>query len=431
MLKKALLLFLSLSLLLPAALAKDDDNPTIAILRFGPHDSYRVIERALVNALPAHGLIKADERVALLERESLSGDRVSVVWGDADFDYASVDLIVEHALDEGADVLVTLSTPVTLVASLLTADMDDPPAIIFSAVYNPFEAGIAQSPCVKPQNITGIETLTPYEDIVPLLLLQNPDIQVIGTVYNSVEISGNEGAKRIVAIAESLGLKVRQTAVTSVPELKPATEALVSAGAEALLIPTDMTTVIGMPIIMQVALEKEIPVFHSVAMAFIDGATVGVGGFIDPAMNSAHMATVISRYLDGSLDIASAGIVTGASMQVNVNLDMAEEQGIHVSEELLVLADFVLTDGAVTNAKSREMLARSGLADAEIEAALDALAYQLLGVGADMALPPAVQAVMEALAAANAIAPQDLLEANRCTPERIAEQQAALDAAEG
>lgn len=427
MLKKALLLVLALGLLLPATLAQDDENPTVAILRFGPHYSYSVIERALIDALPVHGLIKADERAVLLEGKALNGEKLNVIWGDANFDFASANLVVEAAIDAGADVLVTLSTPLTLVATTLTADMDDPPAIIFSAVYQPYEAGIAQSSCIKPDNLTGFETSAPYEDIVPLLLLQNPDLQIIGTVYNSNEISGLVGARDIIAVAESLGIEVEEAAVTNVTELAVATEGLVSAGVEALLIPTDMTTVSGLPVIMQVAIENGIPVFHSVPVSFIDGATVGAGGFIEPTLNSALMAMVIAQYLDGSLDIARAGIILDTRMQVNVNLDMARAQGVEVNEELLAMADFVLRDGLAASSRAQMVLSRFGMSDEEIEIALRALANRLQGLGTDAELTPAVRKVFEAVAAAGAVDHAALLEANRCTPERIAEQQAALE----
>lgn len=223
---------------MPAALAQEGENPTIAILRFGPHVSFGFIKRALVDALPAHGLIKAEEHAMLMAGESVSGENFNLIWGDAGFDFPIVNLIVERAIDAGADVLVKLSTPVRAVATALTAEMANPPAIVFSAVYTPFQAGIAQSTRIKPGNITGIESLTAYEDIVPLLQLQDPDIRVIGTVDNSGEISGVEGAKRIIAIAESLGLRVEEAAVTKAADLAPATEELVAAGAEALLIPT-------------------------------------------------------------------------------------------------------------------------------------------------------------------------------------------------
>ena len=128
------------------------------------------------------------------------------------------------------------STPVTQAAINATLDMDDPPVVIFGSVYNPYAAGIAEAPCVKPAHVSGVESVTLYDEIVPLLLLQNPDIQKVGTVYSSTEASGRLGAQAIVEVAGSLGLAVEQAAVTAISDLAPAAEGLVAKGVEALLI---------------------------------------------------------------------------------------------------------------------------------------------------------------------------------------------------
>ena len=83
---------------------------------------------------------------------------------------------MEQALDEGADVLVTLSTPVTQAAVHVTSEMDSPPAVLFSSVSHPYDAGIADAACLKPAHVTGLQSITPYDDILSLLQTQSAEI---------------------------------------------------------------------------------------------------------------------------------------------------------------------------------------------------------------------------------------------------------------
>ena len=233
----------------------------MAVLRFGPHVSYDLIDDGFLSAILAGGMVSEEEHTILLAGEDLDGEKIRLIWSDAGFNFANTVFIVEQAIDAGADVIVTYSTPVTQAAALVTSEMDEPTPLIFTSVYDPFAAGIARSNCVKPDHVTGVELITPYEDIVPLLLLQDPDIQVIGTLYSSSEASGAEGARRIIEVSSTHGLQVEEAAVAGIAELQLAAEGLVERGVEALVIPADMTTVSALPIIMQVAAENQLPVF--------------------------------------------------------------------------------------------------------------------------------------------------------------------------
>jgi len=105
--------------------------------------------------------------------------------------------MVEDALDQGADVLVTLGTPVTLVAVNTTQDMDEPPPVLFTAVHNPYLAGIADASCIKPAHVTVSEIETSYEYVFDALRKQDPALNVIGTIYDTAAASGEYGVDRI------------------------------------------------------------------------------------------------------------------------------------------------------------------------------------------------------------------------------------------
>ena len=426
---KTLLAALTLLLALPfSGAAQDDDKPTIALLRFGPHLSYSLVDEGLLDGLLSAGLVSQAERETLKANQDLDGESVNIIWNDASFDFANASLIVEQAIDAGADVLIVYSTPVTLASVSVTAEMDDPPGVFFAAVYDPVAAGIAQASCIKPKHVTGIESVTRYDDIVPLLLLQNPDTKLIGTLYNAAETSGAAGAAQIIAVADALGIAVEERAVASAADVAVAAESLVDAGVDALLIPADMSTVSALPILMQIATEFQLPVFHSIANAIVDGATVTAGAAA-PVLQGRAISSLVMSYLEGRLDLASTGIGVISEMIVSINLDAADLQGIAISEELLAVADHLVQDGKASSARALRILKSAGLDDEEIALTMQAIAAAQATGATDVELPPQVMEILRRgfRASDDTLNVESLLSSLHCTDEMIAEQQAALD----
>ena len=434
MLKHLLLLAALLALLIPGALA-DDRNPTIAVLRFGSTLGARLgtAEAAVADVLQAYGFLSEEERLLLNSRQNLDGENINIAFGDAGYDFAKIGLIVDLALDQLPDALISSSTPVTQAALHATSDMDDPPPVIFVQVVNPREAGIAQSACVKPAHVTGVEASAAYEGVLPLLLLQDPDLRTIGVLFNSAEAGSAAGAKGIAEHAMALGLTVEQSAVTSLVDLRPATQALVNKGVEVILLPFDETTMGGMPIIASVANENGIPIFHSNANATAVGAMVGAGYnlFFEQGLNAGH---ILVAYLNGEIDIASTGVDSFSGMGVRLNLDVAAELGLDIADELKDMSEAQVEGGQVQIAPERmmELVQSLGVGPGDMPNLIQLLRESLASLVEEGAVrSPMSDITVAALQMDSAQASwQAKLESLHCSDEMIAEQQAALDASE-
>ncbi len=378
------------------ALAQADEKPTIAIMSFGYHSNVNLSVKGTLDMLQAYGYIDQEERAVLDQRQDLEGEGINIFWGDAAYDIGFANLMVRDALDRDPDALITITTPVAQIAANATLDMEDPPIVIFNVVSNPYAAGIADASCIKPAHISGSQFLAPYDRIVPVMLLQNPDMQVVGTIFTSNEPSGVFGASQISAIGESLGLQVESASIVSVADLTIAAEGLVSKGIEAFILPTEATVASGLPTIIQVANEHGLPVMYTAGNAVYRGATIGAGvySYFKEGVIAARM---LIAHLEGAIDIATAGINLQNDMSVGVNLDVAAAQETEISQELLAVADFV-----VENGQSSEGVT-PGLP--EVNPFLE-----------DMPLEERRAADLEFLAELE------------CTPEMIAQQQAELDA---
>ena len=402
--KTLLFAILSLLLLSQAALAQDEDKPSLVVLSFQPRGTVEWIELGLVKSLISYGLISAEDIAegygGPMENSPISYERLNAA-GQLEF----VPELIANALDSEPDALVTIGSRVTLSALIATQDLEDPPLIIFADVYNPYEAGIADAPCIKPDHVTGIESAVNYADVVPLLLMQDPGLTTIGTIHSSDDASGAYGAARIAEVGEALGLTVEQTAVTALADLSLATEGLVSKGVEAILLPMDTMTMAGLPLIGAIAQDNDIPLFAANIDHMFLGALVA-GGFAEFLETGDRVGVLAAAHLQGDLDPATTGISAVDSITVvGLNYYDAEAYGVSFSEELQDRADFSLQP------------AGDDIVDPEVKPWMQEQFQRRL------APPTPLEARQESDRA--------FLAGLECTAERIAEQQAELDAMEG
>lgn len=384
------LLFVLLLLVAPA-LAQDDDKPTIAFLRYRASGIEDPARHVLWQMFEAYGLINMDERALLDQELDLEGENINVFWADAGSDLPTANIMVEQALDRGADVLLTFSTPVSAIAAGATKDMEDPPALFFAIVTAPYTAGLASSPCIKPSHVLGTHAAIPYELIVPLLQVQNPDIKMVGTLVNPAEANSVFGAEKIAEYGEALGMTVETVSIASASDLPPATEALADKGVEAILLPAGYVEIVGLPAITGVANDHGIPVFGPTPNQVYRGAVVGAG-FNNWYGEGLAIARMLIGHLNGTVDIGTIGISSVPSLTVAVNLDSVAEAGIEIADELLEMAAYVIENGESTENKE---------------------------------LPALPEMTLEERMAEDAAFLAEL----ECTPDRIAAEQAELDAA--
>ena len=398
MIRKCLLILFVMTLLLAPAAMAQDDNPTIAILRFGPLPNNDITEGAVLDVLESYGFISAEENRIFEARRDYEGENITIYWGDAGFDFPTLNLMLEDALDKEVDVLITQGATVTQTAIQITSQMDMPTPVIF--VSTPYEGGIAaEAACVKPDHVAGVSASLSYDYAFSVLLMQDPDIERVGVIHSTSDASGRHGAQQIMESAETLGIDVHTAGVVALADLRPAANSLVDAGVGALMLPLDTITSSGLPVITEIASEIGLPVYFPSFSAIFYGATIGAGS--SPMYtNGINAGRILTAHLNGDVDLARLGIGTTGELLVGVNLESAEAQGVEISEAVMDEAIAVIESGG------RRTLAPEVLAAIARRGRIIPLEQRL----AD---------------------DQAWLASLHCSDEMIAEQQAELDAASG
>ena len=393
-LKRLSLIFVMLALLLPAAMTgADDDAPTLAILSFGLSPAYDLTQTAIFDSLEVYGFLTSEERETLAPGSDLHGENINILFRDAGFDFPTASLMVEDALDQGADALLTLSNEVGMIAAGALDDMDDPPALFFAIVTAPYHLGLGQSSCVKPDYITGTAMYVDWSNHVPAYALQDPDLDYFGMIADAADPTAQYFLAAIAQFAAAEGWSYEVANFSSVTELGPATQSLVDKGVQAIgLLPSTASSA-GLPAVIEAAVET--PVYSMLISDVHIGATIGMGfdGWYREGVTAASM---VAAYLNGELDPATTMVNTTKSYVQAVNLDSAEMQGVEIAPALLDAADFVIKDGEAIG-----------------------VAVEIPGVGSTLPLmTPAERMAADA----------ELLASLECTEEIIAEQLAALEA---
>ena len=381
------------------------DRPKVAFISLGPDQSSTLTAIGMMHSLADYGFVGENDppAYALVEKD-YAGEELAINWYDANFDLPTANVIVETAIDTGADILVAVSPAIAQIAVNITSDMGTPIPVFFAVVENPFLLGIAASPCIKPAHVSGTLAPVPYAEIVSLLQAQNPQIETIGAIYALGDGLGEANAQQLTEAAEAQGVTVLTELAVSTADVRAAAAALIADGVEAFVQPADSFSLQGLPILSAAVEGIGIPVYHTDPTGIFWGATVSAGFFRWYDQGRA-IGAMVARYLNHELDVSRTAIIQRSSpVLYGVNHGAAASAAVALTAEVLDNADFALTAEGEIVMNSRE-------------AAMEFARVNALHGGDD--LPN-----LEAQRAADA----ELFASLECSDERIAAEQAELEA---
>src|SRR5262245_50084797 len=183
-----------------------------------PHKKWRVRVLEYVNIPDCED---AEKGVLDALRESgLAEDRdYEMRVTNAQGDMAALNGLVDAALTDRADLIVTLSTP-TLQAALRRARTTP---VVCTFVADPFIAGAGKSDNDHLPFVTGAYGPGDVEGMVRLIRRMLPGAKRVGTVYSPTEVNSVINHDAFVAAAKNAGLEVEAMGVNTPSEVADAT----------------------------------------------------------------------------------------------------------------------------------------------------------------------------------------------------------------
>lgn len=227
-------------------------------------------------------------------RESglVEGRDYTITIRNAQGDMATVSTLVDAALGERADLLVTFSTP-TLQAALQRARHVP---IVFTYVSSPQAAGAGKTDTDHLPNVTGVYMLPAYDDMIALIRRVMPSVKSLGTLFVPAEVNSVYNRNLLEAACRKAGLTLVDVPANTSSDVADASLALAARRPDAICqIPGNLTAA-AFPTVQQAALRARLPIFAFQSSQAQGGAVVTVArDYGDAGRQSAALAVRVMR----------------------------------------------------------------------------------------------------------------------------------------
>ncbi len=257
---------------------------------------------------------------------------------NAQGDMATVSGLVDSAVSDHADMLITFSTP-TLQAAIRRA-----PAlpIVFTYIASAEAAGVGSSEQNHLPNVTGISTGAAYAELAQILRRWFPGVQRVGTLYVPAESNMVFHKDILQRALQRTGLEMEVVPVSTASEMPDAATALVERHVDAICqIPGNLTAA-GFASISAAAQRARIPVFAFQQTQAKDGALVVVArDYREAGFEAGQLAASIMR----GRNPAEIPYRNFDRTKIIVNLDTARALGITLPLPLLKTAQELIEHG--------------------------------------------------------------------------------------
>ncbi len=299
--------------------AKKDDKVTIGIGQFAEHASLDNCKEGFLAGLAEAGF-KEDENL-------------EVSFENAQADTGTAGQIATNFVSNKVDLICAIATPMAQSAFGAAKDTDIP--VIFTAVTDPIMAELAKADGTPNGNTTGTSDKLPVEKQLEMIRAILPEAKTIGIMYSTSEVNSVSAIEEYKAAAADYGFEIVESGIATTADIPLAADNLLEK-VDCINNLTDNTVVSSLPVILEKATAKNIPVFGSEVEQVKIGclATVGLDYF-DLGKQTGAMA---------------AQVLKGEKKASEINFEVIQEASFYgntaVADQLGITIPKVLTDSA-------------------------------------------------------------------------------------
>lgn len=256
----------------PAAPAQPAPAKKSASAPGGPKKKWK-IALVLYNETPPAEETLEGMKAAWKRSEFVEGRDYEIKVRSAQGDMALLSGIFDAALNDGADMVVTLSTPTLQMAVQKVKRVP----IVFALVTDPMAAGAGKSYTEHLPNVTGIAVLAPMGEALDMIKKHFPTYKRVGTLYCPAEANAVYLKEHLAAACRERGIVLETVAVNSATELSDAALSLVSRKIDVILQIPDALSSTGFTAITRAARQRQTPLFALNGTVVQHGAAVAMG----------------------------------------------------------------------------------------------------------------------------------------------------------
>jgi len=287
---------------------------TIGISQFVEHPALDAAREGFVSQLAKNGF--EDGKQVKIDVKSAQASMDTAISIAQKFEADKVDLVL------------AIATPTAQAAAQTSKEIP----ILFTAVTDPVEAGLVKAMGKPGANVTGTSDMNPVEEQLKLIKELKADAKSVGVIYSSGEVNSKVQVDAAKAVADKLGLTIREAAITSATEVKQAAESMVGK-VDAFYVPTDNMVVSSIAAVLGVAESQKIPVIAGEENSVKSGAIATYG--IDYTKLGEQTADMAAKILKGEAKPADMAVEMQADMKLVLNKKAAEKMGVTIPQAML------------------------------------------------------------------------------------------------
>lgn len=316
----ALVLVAVLAMSMMAGCGKKDDKVTVGIGQFAEHASLDNCKEGFLAGLAEAGYKEGENLVVLFENAQADGGTAAQ--------------IATNFVANKVDLICAIATPMAQSSYGAAKNTDIP--VIYTAVTDPIAAELAKEDGTPNGNTTGTSDKLPVEKQLEMIRTILPDAVTIGIMYSTSEVNSVSAIEEYKAAAGNYGFEIIESGIATAADIPLAADSLLEK-VDCLNNLTDNTVVSSLPVILEKAAAKNIPVFGSEVEQVKIGclATVGLD-YYDLGMQTGAMA---------------AQVLKGEKKASEINFEIIEEASFYGNNAVAENLGITLPDRLVSSAK--------------------------------------------------------------------------------
>lgn len=305
--------------------AGTDRTYTVGIGQFASHGSLDNCRQGFLLGLAEEGITEGQNLIVLYENSQADG--------------AIASQIAVNFASRNTDLICAIATPMAQSAYAVGRKQDIP--VIYTAVTDPIAAKLAGADGSPVGEITGTSDKLPVKEQLMMIRTLLPDAKTIGILFTTSETNSLSSIEEYKAAAYEYGFQILDTGISTAADIPLAADSLLEK-ADCLTNLTDNTVVASLPVILDKAAKKNIPVFGSEIEQVKIGCLAAMGlDYIDLGKQTGKMAAVV---LKGGQKASEMKFQVIEEAAFYGNTKVADDLGITLPEELTSTAKELFTE---------------------------------------------------------------------------------------
>lgn len=296
--------------------ANNKEKVTIGIGQFAEHKSLDNCKNGFLEGLKEAGYVE--------------GDNLEVLFENAQADTGLAAQIANDFMAKKAKLICAIATPMAQSAYAAAKDADIP--VIFTAVTDPVLAELAKEDKTPSGEITGTSDKLAVKEQLEMIHSILPEAKKLGIMYSTSEVNSVSAIEEYKKLASDYGFEIVESGISTAADIPLAADNLLSK-VDCITNLTDNTVVSSLPVILEKAADKNIPVFGSEVEQVKIGCLAAMG--IDYFELGKQTGAMAAKVLKGEKKASEINFETISEYSFYGNTAVADNLGVTLPNDMV------------------------------------------------------------------------------------------------